>query len=135
MMNKAFSPWIAAVVLTMCAACEPGPRNKNQRDPKLERQRQQINSAVGKVEMQLDRATLEAKKMFEDVKRDALVVQGNVERKLAQVDQAAQAYIDQSKKLGELAGAASNETEKAKQALQGMLGYGAPQQQETPKGP
>jgi hypothetical protein len=134
-MKRSFSPGIAALTLTVCVACEPGPRNKNQRDPKLERQRQQINAAIGKVETQLDRATLEAKRMYEDVKRDALVVQGNVERKIAQVDQAAQAYIDQSKKLGELAGSASSETEKAKQALQGMLGYGAPQQEETPKGP
>lgn len=133
-MKKTFSPCIAALALSMCVACEPGPRNKNQRDPKLEKQRQQINSAVGKVEMQLDRATLEAKKMYEDVKRDALVVQGNVERKIAQVDQAAQAYIDQSKKLGELAGAASSETEKAKQALEGMFGYDAPRQEGTPKG-
>lgn len=134
-MKKSFPTLIAALALTMCAACESGPRNKNQRDPKLEKQRQQINAAVGKVETQLDRATLEAKKMYEEVKRDALVVQGNVERKIAQVDQAAQTYIDQSKKLGELAGAANSETEKAKQALQGMLGYGAPQQEGTPKGP
>jgi hypothetical protein len=134
-MNKLSPRWLAALVLTLSAACESGPRNKNQRDPKLERQRQQINSAIGKVETQLDRATLEAKRMYEGVKRDALVVQGNVERKIAQVDQAAQAYIDQSKKLGDLAGAASDETEKAKQALQGMLGYGTPRQEETPKRP
>jgi hypothetical protein len=134
-MSVPFLPLIVLLVLTLCAACDAGPRNKNQRDPKLERQRQQISAAVGQLEAGLDRATLEAKRVYEDVRREALVVQGNVERKISQVDQAAQAYIDHSKKIGHLAETASDETGKAKQALQGMLGYGVPQHEETPNGP
>lgn len=134
-MRNYFCRWIPAMAFLVCAACDAGPRNKNQRDPKLERQRQQMNVAVGKLEAQLDRTTLEAKKVYEDVKREALVVQGNVERKIAQVDQAAQAYIDQSKKIVQLTDSASAETEKAKQALRGMLGYDEPRQEETPRGP
>jgi hypothetical protein len=115
--------------------CDGGPRNNNPRDPKLERQRQQINAAIGQLEAEFDQAALDAKRVYEGAKREALVVQENVERKIEQVDQAAQVYIERSKNLGRLADVASSEAEKAKQTIRGMLGHDSAPQEKTPVPP
>lgn len=131
-MSRSFGLSVLVLALGVCMGCDAGPRNKNQRDPKLERQRQQINAAMGRLEAEFDRAALEAKRVYEGAKREALVVQGNVERKIAQVDQAAQVYVEQSKRLGRLTDVASGEAEKAKQAIHGMLGYDSAPPEGTP---
>ena len=60
---------------------------------------------------------------------------GNVERKIAQVDQAAQAYIEHSKKLGSLTDVAGAEAEKAKQAIRAMVGREPAPPAEAPVAP
>jgi len=134
-MIRSFRLSVLVLALLMCVGCDAAPRNKNQRDPKLERQRQQINAAMGRLEAEFDRAALEAKRVYEGAKREALVVQGNVERKVAQIDQAAQVYVEQSKNLGRLTDVASSEAEKAKLAIHGMLGYDSPPHEATPVAP
>ncbi len=133
-MRKRLLVGVAVMVLGVCSACEPGPRNKNQRDAKLEAQRQRLNAAIGHLEAEFDSAALEAKRVYQDAKREALVIQGNAERKIAQVDRAAQAYIDRAKAVEQLAGAAGDKVDRAQQALGGMLGYEAPRHEETPVG-
>jgi len=134
-MIRSFRLSVLVLALLLCVGCDAAPRNKNQRDQKLERQRQQINAAMGRLEAEFDRAALEAKRVYEGAKREALVIQGNVERKIAQVDQAAQVYVEQSKKLGHLTDVASSEAHKAKQAIHGMLGYDSAPHEGTPVSP
>lgn len=134
-MIRSFNLVLSVALLGACAACEPGPRNKNQRDSKVEQQRQQVNAVVGRLQAEVDQAALEAKKFYQDAKREAFAVQGNVERKIAQVDRAAQAYIDHAKGIEKLADVASGGAEKARRSIEGMLGYDAPAEETTPAPP